>query len=471
MTHTVEKFGGTTMAWSGVYDRLMLGERAGAARYGRMFVVSAYAGVTDLLLENKRSGEPGAYSYYRAGSSRWTGALARAANHMFGINHELFERATDRSAADEFISRRVAAIQTHLTELQRQSRDGSAGADHLSTAREELAGLGEAHSAYNTASLLRTRGVHTTLVDLTDIREPDLPPLDALLRSHCACFDLTRTLPVVTGHAHCSERLVATHSRGYTEITFSHLAGITRAREAVIHKEYHLSSADPRIIDERSIPVGRTNYDVADQLSLLGMEAIHPGAARVLRRAGIPLRMKCAFDPDHDGTLIDGNYRAKAARVEIITGRRDIRALVLFDHELLDRSDHQMTLANLLDAHDVAIIARESNANSAVHYVACDAPRAHRLRAEVELAFPCATTVVRDVAIVSVIGSNLNAPGLLATAIDALSDADIPLLATFQSMRAIDIKFVVNDDDYERAIVHLHARLVEQTSKRIRRVA
>ena len=32
--------------------------------------------------------------------------------------------------------------------------------------------------------------------------------------------------------------------------------------------------------------IGHTNYDVADQLSNLGMEAIHPNAAKILRKAG-----------------------------------------------------------------------------------------------------------------------------------------------------------------------------------------
>jgi aspartokinase len=51
--------------------------------------------------------------------------------------------------------------------------------------------------------------------------------------------------------------------------------------------------------------LGHTNYDVADQLSNLGMEAIHPKAAKTLRQAGIPLRVTNAFEPEDPGTLID----------------------------------------------------------------------------------------------------------------------------------------------------------------------
>ena len=51
--------------------------------------------------------------------------------------------------------------------------------------------------------------------------------------------------------------------------------------------------------------LGHTNYDVADQLSNLGMEAIHPKAAKTLRQAEVPLRVTNAFDPGDPGTLID----------------------------------------------------------------------------------------------------------------------------------------------------------------------
>ena len=88
----------------------------------------------------------------------------------------------------------------------------------------------------------------------------------------------------------------------------------------MIHKEFHLSSADPKIVGEdRVAKIGRTNYDVADQLSNLGMEAIHPSAAKILRQAGIPLRVANAFEPDDPGTLIDAETSGPA-RVEMVTG-------------------------------------------------------------------------------------------------------------------------------------------------------
>ena len=54
---TVEKIGGTSMsALKEVISNIILYERKNDELYNRVFVVSAFAGVTDLLLENKKTG-------------------------------------------------------------------------------------------------------------------------------------------------------------------------------------------------------------------------------------------------------------------------------------------------------------------------------------------------------------------------------------------------------------------------------
>ncbi|MCE7629106.1 aspartate kinase, partial [Vibrio fluvialis] len=57
MSYTVEKIGGTSMtAFDAVLDNILLKP---SNPYDRVFVVSAYSGMTDALLECKRTGKPG----------------------------------------------------------------------------------------------------------------------------------------------------------------------------------------------------------------------------------------------------------------------------------------------------------------------------------------------------------------------------------------------------------------------------
>ena len=54
--HTVEKIGGTSMSRFGeIIENIIIGKRKGAELYNRVFVVSAYGGITNLLLENKKT--------------------------------------------------------------------------------------------------------------------------------------------------------------------------------------------------------------------------------------------------------------------------------------------------------------------------------------------------------------------------------------------------------------------------------
>ena len=69
--HTVEKIGGTSMSRFGeLMDNILIADRKGADLYNRIFVVSAYGGVTNLLLEDKKTGEPGIYGSFAAGDNR-----------------------------------------------------------------------------------------------------------------------------------------------------------------------------------------------------------------------------------------------------------------------------------------------------------------------------------------------------------------------------------------------------------------
>ncbi|MCS5562314.1 MAG: aspartate kinase, partial [Marinobacter nauticus] len=319
--HTVEKIGGTSMSnYEAVRDNIIIGKRKKSDLYQRIFVVSAYGGVTNELLEHKKTGEPGVYALFADAESDWAWGddLTKLIQLLTDINGELFADPMLKQQADQFITDRIEGVRGCLIDLQRLCSYGQFQLEeHLLTVREMLAGIGEAHSAFNTALKLQQEGINARFVDLTGWRDSELLPLDEKLKQAFDAIDLSRELPIVTGYAQCKEGLMRTFDRGYSEMTFSRTAVITNAREAIIHKEYHLSSADPNIVGEdKVVPLGRTNYDVADQLANLGMEAIHPRAGKGLRQNEIPLRVMNTFEPEHTGTLITGDYISEKPQVE-----------------------------------------------------------------------------------------------------------------------------------------------------------
>jgi aspartate kinase len=464
--HTVEKIGGTSMSdYHAVRDNIIVGERSKDELYQRIFVVSAYAGVTDELLEHKKTGEPGVYALFADAESDWAWGddLTKLTRFLTDINSRLFDDPMLQQQADQFIVDRVEGVRGCLIDLQRLCSYGQFQLEeHLLTVREMLAGIGEAHSAFNTALKLQAEGINGRFVDLTGWRDNELLPLDEKLKQAFDNVDLTRELPICTGYAQCKEGLMRTFDRGYSEMIFSRIAVITNAAEAVIHKEYHLSSADPRIVGEdKVVPIGRTNYDVADQLANLGMEAIHPKAGKGLRQNDIPLRVKNTFEPEHTGTLITRDYISEKPQVEIIAGRKGLFAVEVFDQDMQGEPGSDRRILDVLSRFKVRFVTKDSNANTITHYVDCTLKHVKRVVKGLEEAFPNAEISTRKVALVSAIGSDMQVPGILARTVQALADEEVSVLALHQCMRQVDMQFVIDEDHYKKAIAKLHATLIE----------
>lgn len=466
MQHTIEKIGGTSMSdYLSIRDNIIFNTNA-KGLYQRVFVVSAYAGVTDQLLEHKKSGQPGIYGLFASGieDESWLQKFDELYEQLRQINRKLFGEGLMLQEANDFLEERLTGAKQCLLGLQNLCQHGHFSLDtYLSTVKEMLASIGEAHSARNTAHLLQRDGVNACFVDLTGWQCNSLLSLDECINKAFESIDLKTQMPIVTGYAHCSEGLMTSYDRGYSEIILSRLAELTNAKEAIIHKEFHLSSADPKLVGEsNTVPIGRTNYDVADQLANLGMEAIHPRAAKGLRQKNIPLRVKNTFEPEHTGTLITGDYISDSPCVEIIAGCKGVFSFGLFDQDMAGCvHDYDRDILAIIKRFKAHVVSKDMNANSITHFLSTNLKTLERIRAEVEKRFPEAELNQRKVAIVSAIGSDMQIPGIFAKAAQALANNNISIIAVHQSMRQVDMQFIVNEKDYGETIKSLHKTLVE----------
>jgi aspartate kinase len=465
-SHTIEKIGGTSMSnYESVRNNIVLGG-ADKQLYQRVFVVSAYGGVTDQLLEHKKSGQPGVYELFANSmeNDSWMQKFDDLAQDLYAINKQLFGEESRLSKANKFLDERLTDAKQCLLDLQSLCQHGHFELkSHLETVREMLASIGEAHSAWNTADLLKRDGVNACFVDLTGWRTSQHMSLDDRIQQAFAKIDLNTQLPIVTGYAHSDQGLMSSFNRGYSEMIFSRLAVLTNAKEAVIHKEFHLSSADPRLVGEdNAVPIGRTNYDVADQLANLGMEAIQPKAAKGLRPHNIPLRVKNTFEPEHAGTLITGDYISDSPCVEIIAGCKGIFALEVFDQDMSGSlHDYDTDLLAIISRFKAHIVSKDMNANTITHYLSTNLKTVKRIRTAIEEHFPSAEVDQQKVAIVSAIGSDMKISGILAKAVQAVASENVSVLAVHQTMRQVDMQFIVNESDYDKTVKSLHAALVE----------
>ncbi|WP_370271413.1 aspartate kinase [Pseudooceanicola nitratireducens] len=468
MTHTVEKIGGTSMSRvHELRDTLFIGDREGHDLYGRVFVVSAFGGITNLLLEHKKTGDAGVYAQFaNADNDRgWHEALDRVAKAMIAAHEDVLDHPADVERATEWVHTRIEDARNALTDLQRLCNYGHFRlAEHLLQVRELLSGLGESHSAFVTAMLLQRAGVNARLVDLSGWRDEGDITLDDRITGAMSRVDPASEMPIVTGYAQCAEGLMREFDRGYSEVTFSKLAALTGASEAIIHKEFHLSSADPNLVGQGNVrKLGRTNYDVADQLSNMGMEAIHPKAAKTLRQAEVPLRVTNAFEPHDSGTLID-DQPADQPGVEIVTGL-DVIALEVFEQDMVGVKGYDSAILDVLKRHDVRIVSKVSNANTITHYVDSSLKVMKRVEKDIAEIYPSAEIRSRKLAMASVIGRDLSTLSVLQRGLCAVADAGHSCIGAAQGPRNVDVQFVMERDDLAACIKVLHDAFVQPDDK------
>lgn len=98
--------------------------------YNRMFVVSAYGGITDALLECKRSGKPGIYRLVENRDDAWVEAMEELEQRMLLINENMFADPISRRRADNFIKDRIAQATNCINNIMETCQYGQFSMQH-----------------------------------------------------------------------------------------------------------------------------------------------------------------------------------------------------------------------------------------------------------------------------------------------------------------------------------------------------
>jgi len=333
--------------------------------YNRIFVVSAYNNVTNWLLEHKKTGEPGIYMKF-LNNENFTGAMDILLEKLLDINKGFEDIGLEQQAATAFITNRINQSKNYLNNLAAVLGSGYVNRNNiLLAAREILASIGEAHSAFNSVNILQNHGINANFVDLCGFNDAEYLTINERIHRAFKDLDWSGSIPIATGYTKGTEGIMREFDRGYSEVTFSKIAVEVKADEAVIHKEYHLSTADPNIVGiDKSMPVGCTNYNVADQLADIGMEAIHPKASKPLEIAGIDIRIKNTFEPENPGTIITRDYVGKESKVEIISGTDKVIAIEIHDPFMVGQVGYDLEFMKIYQKYNISYILKSTNANS-----------------------------------------------------------------------------------------------------------
>ncbi len=193
----VEKIGGTTMSRFGeVLSNVILKDKDDI--FNRIYVVSAYSGVTNELLEHKKTEQPGIYQTF-VDNHDFEPALEALQKKLCSLNQGFAGIGLDVAAADRFICERIAFAVNILQSMNNVLSSGYVNkTELLLAARELLASIGEMHSAFNSTNILANLGYDSTFVDLSGWKDRRELTIDQRIQETFAGIDPSRTICVAT---------------------------------------------------------------------------------------------------------------------------------------------------------------------------------------------------------------------------------------------------------------------------------
>jgi bifunctional aspartokinase / homoserine dehydrogenase 1 len=444
----VMKFGGTSVGNAERF-RHCAAIVSEAARQDRIVVVvSAMAGVTDLIfktIEAARNGD----------SSATQGHLRKFESVHRELMGSLFE-PRHQDAANAYIAEVITQLQNACHALSALRSDISA------QTADSLVALGERISAWALAAYLQQTGSHAEFVRaenviVTDSNFGNAAPNIEATRKKCEQSLLPildrDVVPVVAGYSGAdAQGKSTTLGRGGSDYSATIIGAATGADEVWIWTDVDgVLTADPRICpDAATLP--EISFEEAIELAYYGAKVIHPKAAYPAAEAGFPVWIKNSFRPNVGGTKITHDAKPANSPVKSVTSvkdatlislftRRDIHPVELWGRLFLRLGQEQIEVLFATQSspeHALGLVLRKDDAVRVLQLI-------HSIfRIELAQGVLRPAEVNNEIAVVAVLGESMKGTcGILGRVFSAVARCDVSVIAVAQGASELSICFAV----------------------------
>ena len=447
MASVVLKFGGTSVGDAAAIGRLA--DIVAREVRPRLVVVSALSGVTDLLVT--------------------LGDLASAGDAA-GVGRVL-ERLRSRHAtlAAEAVTERERATLTPtldatLDELHALTRPPDTRVWPSPRDRDAVHACGEQLSSRLITAALRSRHIDAIWIDATDVlvtddthgrAHPDVDATTAALTGAVSRVFDGSGVPVIGGYIGATpDGVTTTLGRGGSDYSASLFGAALGAAEIQIWTDVDgMLTADPRIVPTAHL-VPHLSFAEAAELAYFGAKVLHPSSVQPAVRAGIPVRILNAANPDGVGTTISVSPPPRVEAMTALASKRGVTVIEITSARMLMAHGFLQRLFAVFDRLETAVnVVTTSEVNVSV--TVDDTDRLDALVAELRR---FAEVVVEpQMALLCVVGENLHEDarlfGQIVTALGA-----IPVRMVSQSASRRTVTFVLRESDLPQALAGLHDR-------------
>jgi aspartokinase/homoserine dehydrogenase 1 len=456
----VWKFGGASLASP---EAILKAARLAAAHHGPLVVVpSAFAGVTDLLLEGA--------SHAIAGRGQESGRIAAA----FLRRH----REVVRALLPEGEARRKLLAQVDAA--AREYRDLCAATSLLGDlaprVTDRLVSRGERMSARILTAALARAGRRAVYVDALDVirtdehhgsAAPGLPETAKLARRILTPHLAAGGLVVVPGYiGRAPDGSVTTMGRGGTDLSATLLARALGARRVVLWKDVPgILTADPRLVpDARLIP--QLHHREAGEVAHYGAKVLHPRALIPIAGTRIVLNVRSFLNPEAPGTEVSARRSLRTYPVKALA--------IVHGQAIVTVAGKGMAGVHGIAARTFSAVESErlsvstifqASSESSIGFTLPEAEAERAVRAirrafghEIATGLIDHVTAKPGMAVLAVVGDGMaGTPGIAARVFSALASAHINVVAIAQGSSERNISFAVKGTDAAEAARVVHA--------------
>ena len=423
-------------------------------------VVSAMAGVTDLLINTLRHAEAGDEAGIAVNLERLSSRHLEACN-------ELLNGAT--------CTRTTSGIQELIGDFQRITHGMRMLGERPPRSVDEAIAIGERLSAlmlseYLESSAVPAEAINGASVIVTDAVFGNATPImqetrkkaDQILRP---LID-RGAIPIVTGFNGATiDGRPTTLGRGGSDFSASILAAALDASELWIWTDVDgIMSADPRSVPDARV-LDALTYSEAAELAYNGAKVLHPRTLAPLIERQIPVWSKNSFNLKHPGTRIVSSVK-EAPGPRAVTSMANVALISLEPASAAVSGTRLMAraLEALADANaEVLALSSSSYRQSFCFLVRKEELVAAMKSLEADLALELThgylkpISVDENVGLLAVVGEGMRGtPGLAGRLFQAISQQDVNIIAIAQGSSELTISVVVHRDGLERAIRAVH---------------
>ncbi|MFH1070205.1 MAG: aspartate kinase [Candidatus Glassbacteria bacterium] len=326
---------------------------------------------------------------------------------------------------------------------------------------DEIFSFGERFSSFIAAAYLDNNGIPARCVDVDELdiitdelfQDASVAPEDedkVLGRLR----DQEKTLVVPGFVGHTADGRITTLGRGGSDYTAALVGAAFGVDEIQIWTDVSgMRCVDPRIIpDAERLKV--ISFDEAKELAAFGAKVLHPKTIEPAMRKNIPVVILNSFKPGDEGTTIRNERVKQNMVIKAIAHKKGVDLINIESTRMLGASGYMARIASIFAKHGIDI---EVMATSEVAVSMTVNNRKNLEKALADLEEFSAVSLNAGKTIICVVGEGMrHTPGVSGRVFSTLGTAGVNVELISQGGSEINITFMVDDKDADRAIKALY---------------